>query len=121
MHDVDDSWTTVGWESVVERNPDVIVVCNYSDVSAEQKRKFLLSYAPLRNVSAVKHKRIFVLDYVDLVESPRNPSAIVRLGGICGRRLSSGKDRQRIALRPTIVPARSMQITSTGRGPRAGR
>ncbi|AZP22602.1 ABC transporter substrate-binding protein [Streptomyces aquilus] len=80
MHDVDDSWTTVGWESVVERNPDVIVICDYGDVSAEQKRKFLLSYAPLHDVSAVKHKRIFVLDYVDLVESPRNPSAIARLG-----------------------------------------
>ncbi|MEU9169841.1 ABC transporter substrate-binding protein [Streptomyces sp. NPDC048420] len=80
MHDVDDSWTTVGWESVVERNPDVIVICDYGDVSAEQKRKFLLSYGPLRNVSAVKHQRIFVLDYVDLVESPRNPAAIARLG-----------------------------------------
>ncbi|MCD7437305.1 ABC transporter substrate-binding protein [Streptomyces lincolnensis] len=80
MHDVDDSWTTVGWESVVERDPDVIVICDYGDVSAEQKKKFLLSYAPLRNVSAVKHRRIFVLDYVDLVESPRNPSAIARLG-----------------------------------------
>ncbi|MGW0758003.1 ABC transporter substrate-binding protein [Streptomyces sp. NPDC002814] len=80
MHDLQDSWTTVGWETVVERNPDVIVICNYGDVSAEQKRKFLLSYAPLRNVSAVKHKRIFTLDYVDLVESPRNPSAIARLG-----------------------------------------
>ncbi|MET9968822.1 ABC transporter substrate-binding protein, partial [Streptomyces sp. NPDC006356] len=80
MHDVQDSWTTVGWESVVRRDPDVIVICDYGDVSAEQKKKFLLSYAPLRNVSAVKHKRIFVLDYVDLVESPRNPSAIARLG-----------------------------------------
>lgn len=80
MHDVQDSWTTVGWESVVQRDPDVIVICDYGDVSAEQKRKFLLSYAPLRNVSAVKHQRIFVLDYVDLVESPRNPSAIARLG-----------------------------------------
>lgn len=80
MHDVRDSWTTVGWESVVERNPDVIVICDYGDVSAEQKKKFLLSYAPLRNVSAVKHRRIFTLDYVDLVESPRNPSAIARLG-----------------------------------------
>jgi iron complex transport system substrate-binding protein len=79
-HDLNDSWTTVGWESVVERDPDVIVICNYGDVSAEEKRKFLLSYAPLRNVSAVKNKRIFVLDYVDLVESPRNPSAIARLG-----------------------------------------
>ncbi|MDO0932995.1 ABC transporter substrate-binding protein [Streptomyces sp. DG2A-72] len=80
MHDLKDSWTTVGWETVVERNPDVIVICDYGDVSAEQKKKFLLSYAPLRNVSAIKHKRIFTLDYVDLVESPRNPSAIARLG-----------------------------------------
>ncbi|MET9831345.1 ABC transporter substrate-binding protein [Streptomyces sp. NPDC006385] len=80
MHDVPDSWTTTGWESVVRRDPDVIVICDYGDVSAEQKRRFLLSYAPLRNVSAVKHKRIFVLDYADLVESPRNPSAVARLG-----------------------------------------
>ncbi|MEU5085529.1 ABC transporter substrate-binding protein [Streptomyces sp. NPDC021356] len=80
MGDAADSWTTVGWESVVERDPDVIVVCDYGDVGAEQKKQFLLSYAPLRDVSAVKHRRIFVLDYADLVESPRNPSAIARLG-----------------------------------------
>ncbi|UFR00091.1 ABC transporter substrate-binding protein [Streptomyces sp. Go40/10] len=80
MHDVADSWTTVGWESVVQRNPDVIVICDYGDVSAEQKKKFLLSYAPLRDVSAVKHRRIVSLDYADLVESPRNPSAVARLG-----------------------------------------
>ncbi|WP_085212725.1 ABC transporter substrate-binding protein [Streptomyces sp. Amel2xC10] len=80
MHDLADSWTAVGWETVVERDPDVIVICDYGDVSAEQKKDFLLSYAPLRDVSAVKNRRIFVLDYVDLVESPRNPSAIARLG-----------------------------------------
>lgn len=80
MRDLEDSWTTVGWESVVERDPDVIVICDYGNVSAEQKKKFLLSHAPLRDVSAVKHRRIFVLDYADLVESPRNPSAIARLG-----------------------------------------
>ncbi|MGW2618860.1 ABC transporter substrate-binding protein [Streptomyces sp. NPDC001500] len=80
MHDVRDSWTTVGWESVVARDPDVIVICDYGDVSARRKKDFLLSYAPLRNVSAVKHRRVFVLDYADLVESPRNPSAVARLG-----------------------------------------
>ncbi|MFE7648511.1 ABC transporter substrate-binding protein [Streptomyces phaeoluteigriseus] len=80
MHDVADSWTTVGWESVVARDPDVIVICDYGDVGAERKKDFLLSYAPLRDVSAVKHRRIVVLDYVDLVESPRNPAAIARLG-----------------------------------------
>ncbi|MGW5491326.1 ABC transporter substrate-binding protein [Streptomyces olivaceoviridis] len=80
MHDVADSWTTAGWESVVERDPDVIVICDYGDVSAERKKKFLLSYAPLRDVSAIRHRRIVALDYADLVESPRNPSAIARLG-----------------------------------------
>ncbi|MFJ7949495.1 ABC transporter substrate-binding protein [Streptomyces sp. NPDC096354] len=85
MHDVDDSWTAVGWESVLDRDPDVIVICNYGDVTAEQKKKFLLSYQPLKNVSAIKHKRVFVLDYVDLVESPRNPSAIARLGAYLGK------------------------------------
>ncbi|MET8562684.1 ABC transporter substrate-binding protein [Streptomyces flaveolus] len=80
MHDVADSWTAVGWESVVERDPDVIVICDYGDVSAERKKKFLLSYAPLRDVSAIRHRRIVALDYADLVESPRNPSAIARLG-----------------------------------------
>lgn len=80
MHDVADSWTTVGWESVVRRDPDVIVICDYGDVSAEQKEEFLLSHAPLRDVSAVRHRRIISLDYADLVESPRNPSAIARLG-----------------------------------------
>ncbi|MGC5360582.1 ABC transporter substrate-binding protein [Streptomyces sp. DT24] len=80
LHDLKDSWTAVGWETVVKRNPDVIVINNYGSTSAEQKRKFLLSYPPLRNVSAIKHKRIYTLDYADLVESPRNPSAIERLG-----------------------------------------
>ncbi|MET8432151.1 ABC transporter substrate-binding protein [Streptomyces sp900116325] len=85
MHDLDDSWTAVGWESVLDRDPDVIVICNYGDVTAEQKKKFLLSYPPLKNVSAIKHKRVFALDYVDLVESPRNPSAIARLGAYLRR------------------------------------
>ncbi|MEU3753365.1 ABC transporter substrate-binding protein [Streptomyces olivoreticuli] len=81
MKDLKDSWTAVGWETVVERDPDVIVINNYGDVTAEQKKKFLKSYPPLANVSAVKNDRIFVLDYVDLVESPRNPAAVAALAG----------------------------------------
>lgn len=79
LGDLDDSWTTVGWETVVARDPEVIVINNYGETGAEAKRQFLKSYPPLANVSAVKHDRIFVLDYVDLVESPRNPAAITRL------------------------------------------
>ncbi|WP_414168292.1 ABC transporter substrate-binding protein [Streptoverticillium reticulum] len=81
MKGLKDSWTEVGWETVVERAPDVIVINNYGDVSAEQKKKFLTSYPPLADVPAVKNDRIFVLDYVDLVESPRNPAAVAALAG----------------------------------------
>ncbi|MFD9065696.1 ABC transporter substrate-binding protein [Kitasatospora purpeofusca] len=77
--DLADSWTTVGWETVVERDPEVIVINNYGTPDAEAKRQFLKSFPPLAGVSAVRDDRIFVLDYVDLVESPRNPAAVTAL------------------------------------------
>ncbi|MEU9125070.1 ABC transporter substrate-binding protein [Streptomyces sp. NPDC048506] len=76
MKDLKDSWTSVGWETVVARNPDVIVINDYGDTSAAQKKAFLMSFRPLADVPAIKHHRIYVMDYADLVESPRNPAAI---------------------------------------------
>ncbi|WP_202918814.1 ABC transporter substrate-binding protein [Saccharothrix deserti] len=77
--DLDDSWTTVGWEAVVARNPDVVLINDYADGQAttpDEKRAFLESYQPLEDVPAIKDKRFFVLPYAALVESPRNPAAI---------------------------------------------
>lgn len=88
MKDLKDTWTTVGWETVVARDPEVIVINDYGDTTGEQKREFLMSYKPLANVSAVKNDRIVVLDYVDLVESPRNPAAVTSLAADL-RRLGS--------------------------------
>ncbi|MER5770370.1 ABC transporter substrate-binding protein [Streptomyces sp. NPDC001985] len=79
MKDLEDSWTTVGWETVVERDPEVIVINNYGGTTAGQKKDFLRSYPPLAGVSAVRNNRFVVLDYVDLVESPRNPAAVEKL------------------------------------------
>jgi iron complex transport system substrate-binding protein len=79
MKDLKDSWTTVGWETVVARDPDVIVINDYGDTTAERKKEFLLSYPPLANVSAIKHRQVYVMDYAELVESPRNPAAISAL------------------------------------------
>ncbi|MFJ9441249.1 ABC transporter substrate-binding protein [Kitasatospora sp. NPDC101235] len=79
MGDLTDSWVTAGWESVVQRDPEVIVINDYATPGAEEKRKFLKSFPALANVSAIRNDRIFVMDYVDLVESPRNPAAISAL------------------------------------------
>ncbi|MCE6999668.1 ABC transporter substrate-binding protein [Saccharothrix sp. S26] len=77
--DLDDSWTTVGWEAVVDRAPDVVLINDYADGEAttpDEKRAFLQSYPPLADVPAIKHGRFFVLPYAALVEGPRNPAAI---------------------------------------------
>src|SRR5690606_17103900 len=41
MDDVLSSWVEVGWEPVIERNPDIVVIVNYGDVTAEQKADFM--------------------------------------------------------------------------------
>lgn len=76
MADLADSWTTTQWETVVQRDPEVIVINDYAPTSAAEKRAFLESFPPLRHVSAVEHKRFLVLDYAELVQGPRNPAAV---------------------------------------------
>lgn len=77
--DLNDSWTTVNWETVVERDPDVVLIVDYADGVANtpaQKQAFLEGFAPLSNSPAIKNKRFFALPYAALVESPRNPASI---------------------------------------------
>ena len=40
-----DSWAEIGWEPVVERNPEVVVIVNYGDVTAETPQSQMLSVA----------------------------------------------------------------------------
>lgn len=77
--DLNDSWATVNWETVVQRDPDVVLIVDYADGQANtpaQKQAFLEGFAPLRNSPAIKNKRFFSLPYAALVESPRNPASI---------------------------------------------
>ena len=43
VDDVESSWVKIGWEAVVERNPEVIVIVNYGEVTAAQKRDFMMN------------------------------------------------------------------------------
>lgn len=76
MDDVESSWTRVAWEPVVERNPEVIVIVNYGDVTAGQKIDFWRSNPALAEVDAVANNRFLVLDYVEITPGPRNLGAI---------------------------------------------
>nr|WP_173645099.1 ABC transporter substrate-binding protein [Pseudovibrio stylochi] len=79
MDDVQKSWTLVGWESVVERNPDVIIIVNYGEVTAEQKIEFMKNNPAFSELNAVKNDRFVVLEYVEATPGPRNIRAIKKL------------------------------------------
>ncbi len=79
MGDLEKSWATVAWEPVVERNPEVIVIVNYGDVTAEQKIAFLESNPAFANIDAVKNDRYVVLEYVEATPGPRNIRAVEKL------------------------------------------
>jgi len=79
MNDLNKSWAKIGWEPVIERNPQVIVIIDYGKVTAEQKRQFMLNNPAFADIDAVKNDRFVVLDYVEATPGPRNIRAVKKL------------------------------------------
>lgn len=79
MDDLDRSWTGIAWEPVVERDPEVIVIVNYGDVTAEQKIAFMRDNPAFAGIAAVVNDRFVVLDYVEATPGPRNIEAVEKL------------------------------------------
>ena len=79
LSDIEASWTRINWETVVERNPEVIVIVDYSEVTAEQKKHFLQTHPALQSVDAIRHKRFIVIPYVQATPGIDNVLAIETL------------------------------------------
>ena len=70
--DLEERWTQVGWEAVVEAEPEVIIILDYGDRPAEDKIDFLTSSPIMAEVPAVVEENFFVLDYNEGISGPRN-------------------------------------------------
>lgn len=79
MEDLEKSWAEIAWEPVIERNPEVIVIVNYGEVTAEQKIAFLKDNPAFASIDAVKNDRFVVLEYVEATPGPRNIKAVAKL------------------------------------------
>lgn len=79
MADLEKSWAEVSWEPVVESNPEVVVIVNYGDVTADQKIAFMKENPAFANIDAVKNDRFVVLEYVEATPGPRNIKAVEKL------------------------------------------
>jgi len=84
MDDFEKSWATVGWEEVIERDPEVIVIVNYGDVTAEQKIAFLKDKPAFASIDAVQKDAFVVLEYVEATPGPRNIRAVEKLADAFG-------------------------------------
>lgn len=79
LDDLEKSWATIGWETVIERDPQIVVIVNYGDVTAEQKMDFMRNTPALAGIEAVRNNRFVVLEYVEATPGPRNIAAVGKL------------------------------------------
>jgi iron complex transport system substrate-binding protein len=73
--DVQDSWTSAGWESVVAANPDVIVLVDATWNTAEAKIAALKANAATAGLDAVQDDRFIVLPFAATEGGIRNVEA----------------------------------------------
>jgi iron complex transport system substrate-binding protein len=79
MDDLEKSWAEIAWEPVVERDPQVIVIVNYGDVTAQQKIDFMKGNPAFAGIDAVINDRFVVLEYAEATPGPRNVAAVEKL------------------------------------------
>jgi iron complex transport system substrate-binding protein len=73
------TWTSVSWEQVVARQPQCILINDYSTPSWPQNQQFLQGFALTRSLPAVKKGCFLPLTYDQLSPGPRNAEAIAAL------------------------------------------
>ena len=79
MDDVATSWARVGWESVVARDPEFIIIVGYQDGSWRDRWQFLKHFPPLAELDAIRNDRFIVLGYTEITPGPNNIDAVEKL------------------------------------------
>lgn len=74
--DMQDNWVTVSWEEAVARDPQVIVINDYGNVSLEEKIAFLQNNPALSSLSAIQNQRFVAIPLPTVFEGVRNPDAV---------------------------------------------
>lgn len=75
-------YINVSWESIVEKNPEVILVTDFlAGQPAQEKIDYLKSHPALKDVPAIKNNKIYVVKLADLSPGIRNPMVIEEMHG----------------------------------------
>lgn len=84
--DLPQAYASVNWEDVVKRDPEVIIVHEYSATPVQPVIDAIFANPALANVSAVKSRRVVILPATDTVPSVRMGTAIATLAEAFARK-----------------------------------
>ena len=71
FEDLEDSWDTVSWGAVVEADPDIIVINDYGETTADEKIQSLKDNEALSDVTAIKNENFLVITLPEVFASTR--------------------------------------------------
>lgn len=77
--DVHDTWTSLSWEAVADRDPDVIVLVDSAWNTAEKKREVLAGNPTTAALPAVQQERYLVVPFAATEAGVRNVDAVAAL------------------------------------------
>ena len=77
--DVADSWTSMSWESIVARDPDVIVLVDSAWNTVENKMTVLAEHPATSQLDAVRNERYLVVPFPATEAGVRNVAAVESL------------------------------------------
>ncbi|MDE5412153.1 ABC transporter substrate-binding protein [Alkalihalobacterium chitinilyticum] len=74
--EIDKNWAEVSWEEVVDRDPEVIIIVDYGETTAEEKKETLLRHPALEDVTGIKNENFIVIPLSAVAEGIRAPYAL---------------------------------------------
>ena len=74
--DIEAGWATPSWEEVVERDPDVILILEYTGGDVADKKEFLETNEFTKDLRAVKEGKIFSVCCSDMQGSAGSAVAV---------------------------------------------
>ena len=77
--DTDGTWATVGWETIVERSPDVIVFVESTWSTVPDQMDYLLNEPTFSSIPAVQNQRFVTVPFSATTMGVRNVAGVVAL------------------------------------------
>lgn len=74
--ELEKTWENVNWETVVERDPDYIIINDYDGKTLEEKIEFLKTHPVMKDTRAVKEEKFIVLPLSSTFAGIRNDDAV---------------------------------------------